>query len=539
MITVVPSSESILKAVSSANSEALLVNKKGLDSSQAFESTLKKVNASDSNESSQAKTTPTEDVESSTTTTTTQAQPGEAPSKQDPLSDDATTLEAPAVSDLDTTLALPYVTLPPVPMATLEVPVQAEAVQQEYPKSLPVLENISKPETALELTPIENVDPTLVQEVVENIDPLLLQKTLEAVDLKSLSKSPNIASSALEAPPKSFSIEDTVKEKVLEASKLLNLDAPTVVKDAPVLLNANALEASLKATDTTKTTQEPTETSLESRPLTEGSTLLEASVDQRGDAPTDTPTQGETPSKEDKAPAKEERVADLANTIQGIVPDKAFVKPLEGIVTEAQGVQGIQPLTHQVASGIQSAYDSANKTMQIQLNPEDLGHMRIQIKQVGEGQVSARLVVERPEAVEQVKTQLQDLQRNLEQQGLKMDKIEVILAGASNPTGSDTNKESNKDLTGQGRFEDSFNREGAFQQASQEDPAQRFQDELNALNPQVAPPLEGQAVQARLEELNVLRQSYQTYKQHSMSLPEAPKNKVFSTFNRTGLNVLA
>jgi septal ring factor EnvC (AmiA/AmiB activator) len=177
--------------------------------------------------------------------------------------------------------------------------------------------------------------------------------------------------------------------------------------------------------------------------------------------------------------------------------------------------------------------------MQIQLNPEDLGHMRIQIKQLGEGQVSARLVVERPEAVEQVKTQLQDLQRNLEQQGLKMDKIEVVLAGANSQASSDSNKDQNKDNAEQARFQDGLNKDGAFQQASQEERANIFQDELNALNPQGAYPIEGQDSQVRLEELNALRQSYQSYKQQSVSTPEVPKNQVFSTFNSTGLNVLA
>ncbi len=489
--TVAHASELLLNAVSSANSEALVVNAKNNSTTNDFKSALnqakqeapqgsKKLNdAKDSNASSKSEVAkPETDVAK----TTSQNAPSEEISKTD---------DPKLVSSLDAALAMPYVTTPPLPTLSVDLS-SAELDTEAETTSTPLLEVLKKPETHLELTTVDELDPTLVQ------------KALEAV-----------------------------KEKTTEASSLLNLDASKVVQEAPLILNANALEASLKAGDISKTIQDPAETSLEASPLTD-STPLDASI-VRGDAS----SERDSSAKDEQAPNKDALVSDLPTTVQGVVPDTAFVKPLEGVVTSAQGVQGIQPLTNQVASGIQSAYDSTNKTMQIQLNPEDLGHMRIQIKQVGEGQVSARLVVERPEAVEQVKTQLQDLQRNLEQQGLKMDKIEVVLAGANSQASSDSNKDQNKDNAEQARFQDGLNRDGGFQQPSRQEQGQTFQDELSTLNPQGAYPIEGQDSQARLEELNALRQSYQTYKQQSISVPDVPKNQVFSTFNRTGLNVLA
>ncbi|MFN9691577.1 MAG: flagellar hook-length control protein FliK [Vampirovibrionales bacterium] len=518
MITVAPASESILKAVSSANSEALVVNAKNNSSTNDFKSALNQAKQ----ESPAKAETPAKKVDTSkdepTNAVSSTATVEKSPQSPTEESSQATPEETVATAtSLDAALAVPYVTVPPVPTLTLEAPV-AEATTEEKPDT-PLVDVLKKPETTvetpLELTPVEDVDPTV------------LAKAVEAVKLDSN----NLEKASLEPTNKSFTVQDAVKEKVLEASQLLNLDASKVVQDAPVIVSANALEASLKAGDTKTLTKTP----LESTTLTESSTLIETPVAQAGKPA----TQGEGFSQEGEAPAKEELVADLPTTVQGVVPDTAFTKPLEGVVPQAQGVQGIQPLTHQVASGIQSAYDSTNKTMQIQLNPEDLGHMRIQIKQIGEGQVSARLVVERPEAVEQVKTQLQDLQRNLEQQGLKMDKIEIVLAGANSQGSADASKDQNKDSTGQGRFEDGLNKDGAFQHASQEERANIFQDELNALNAQISSPLEGADSQARLEELNALRQSFQSYKQQSVSIPEVPKNQVFSTFNRTGLNVLA
>lgn len=502
MITVAPASESILKAVSSANSAALVVNAKNNSATNDFKSALnqakqdapqssKKSNdAKDSNTSSKSEVSK---PETEVAKTTSQSVSSEETSK----TDDPT-----VVSSLDAALAMPYVTPPPLPTLTIEVP--TAELNTEAKTTIPLLEALKKPETPLELTPVNELDPALVQ------------KAIEAVKLD-----------ANDPTPKSFTLQDAVQEKVLEASQLLNLEPTKVVQDAPILVSANALEASLKVADV----ETPTETPLE----TENSTLIEAPVAQ-ADKPS---TEGEGFSKEGEAPKEDPTQSDASTLVQNVVPDVAFAKPVEGVATQNQGVQGIQPLTNQVANGIKSAYDSSNKTMQIQLNPEDLGHMRIQIKQIGEGQVSARLVVERPEAVEQVKTQLQDLQRNLEQQGLKMDKIEVVLAGANSQASSDSNKDQNKDNAEQARFQDGLNKDGAFQQTSQEEQAQSFQDELKGLNPQGAYPLEGQDSQVRLEELNALRQSYQSYKQQSVSTPEVPKNQVFSTFNSTGLNVLA
>ena len=518
MITVAPASETILKAVSSANSEALVVNAKHNSSTNDFKSAL---NQAKQDAPAKKVDTPKDKPTDAVSRTATVQKAPQSPTETTPPTEEssqATTEEtlAPATS-LDAALALPYVTVPPVPTLTLEAPV-AEATTEAKPDA-PLVDVLKKPETVveapLELTPVEDVDPTV------------LAKALDAVKLDYN----NLEKASIEPTNKSFTVQDAVKEKVLEASQLLNLDASKVVQDAPIIVSANALEASLKAGDAKTLTETP----LESSTFTESSTLIETPVAQAGKPA----TQGEGFSQEREAPKENPTQSEVPTLVQSVVPDTAFAKPVEGVVTQAQGLQGIQPLTHQVASGIQSAYDSTNKTIQIQLNPEDLGHMRIQIKQIGEGQVSARLVVERPEAVEQVKTQLQDLQRNLEQQGLKMDKIEIILAGANSQGSADASKDQNKDSTGQGRFQDGLNKDGAFQQASQEERANIFQDELNALNAQISSPLEGADSQARLEELNALRQSFQSYKQQSVSIPEVPKNQVFSTFNRTGLNVLA
>jgi hypothetical protein len=481
-----PTSEPLLKAVSSANSEALVVNGKNnsLKNNTApddFKSALnqaqqqapqqaetrgEQVNRVDANEDeanresvveNETNTPSPEKIALSSTEEQSSALETTAPS---------TGQENTAVLNAEAAMAFAYVT--PVPPMTLErnAPVEefsnSPTPEPSFPTAGPT------PLNPLELTPIDEVNPAVVEEA--------------------------LAAMKLQANQKSVSVDGNVLQNVPETSPL------------------------------------KTETGI--------------SVERESETLQDDSTQEDGLLNDENTPTEETVVLNAPLIDPSMVPADAFTaKSIEGVLDQNIVEQGIQPLGLQVVRGIQSAYDSASKTMQLQLNPEDLGHMRIQIKQVGEGLVSARLVVERPEAVEQVKTQLQDLQRSLEQQGLKMDKIDIVLAGANNQASGETNKESKNDWKEQEAFQD--NPSGGFQQSAQEEQRQAFQENFNATSPQGAFPVEDQGVQARLEELNSLRQSYQTYKQQSLRensrvfLPEQAQNQNFSPVQQAGINVLA
>jgi hypothetical protein len=545
--TFTPSSEPLLKAVSSANSEALVVNGKNNSSpnkasSNDFKSALnqaeqqapqqaetrgEQVNRANANKREanhesipeKGENTPSpEQIALSTTVEASLAVETTTPS---------TGQENTAVLNVEALMAFAYVT--PVPPMTLALNAPVEELSH-LPTPEPSFQTaVVTPVNPLELTPIDEVNPAVVEEA-------LAAMKLQA-NQKSVSVDGNVLQNVSETSPflkpeLPVAEQVNVLENVLQASPL--------VETPSLLISTNPLEASLKAGEPSNALPVSEQTSAEAPLASEtGISVEKGSATLQGDS-----TQEDGLLKDENTPTEETVILNAPVIDPSMAPTDAFTaKSIEAVLNQKSVEQGIQPLGLQVARGIQSAYDSASKTMQVQLNPEDLGHMRIQIKQVGEGLVSARLVVERPEAVEQVKTQLQDLQRSLEQQGLKMDKIDIVLAGANNPSSSDSNKESKNDGKEQKAFQD--NPSGGFQQSAQEEQRQAFQEDLQGVSLKSTLPVENQAVQARLEELNSLRQSYQTYKQQSLrespgvSTPEQPKNQIFSPVQQAGLNILA
>jgi hypothetical protein len=545
--TFTPTSEPLLKAVSSANSEALVVNGKNnslknnaapndfksalnqaqLQTPQQTETHGKQVNRVDANEDEANRESVVENETNTPSPEKIALSSTEEPSSALETTAPSTGQENTAVLNAEAAMAFAYVT--PAPPMTLErnAPVEefsnSPTPEPSFPTAGPT------PLNPLELTPIDEVNPAVVEEALAAMKLQANQKSV-SVDGNVLQNVPE--TSPFLKPELPIAEQNNALENVLQGSK--------TVETLQILISANSLESSLKAGERSNAFPVSEQTSVEGPLATETS----SSVEQGRPTLQDDSTQEDGLLNDENTPTEETVVLNAPLIDPSMAPADAFTaKSVEGVLNQNIVEQGIQPLGLQVVRGIQSAYDSASKTMQLQLNPEDLGHMRIQIKQVGEGLVSARLVVERPEAVEQVKTQLQDLQRSLEQQGLKMDKIDIVLAGANNQASGETNKESKNDGKEQEAFQD--NPSGGFQQSAQEEQRQAFQENFNATSPQGAFPVEDQGVQARLEELNSLRQSYQTYKQQSLreslgvSTPEQPKNQIFSPFQQAGLNVLA
>ena len=195
----------------------------------------------------------------------------------------------------------------------------------------------------------------------------------------------------------------------------------------------------------------------------------------------------------------EEAVSPALSLVNGV--NTPVVNPL-GESNQPKALN-LTPLASQAVQGIQSAYDSANKTMQLQLNPEDLGSLRIQIKQMNEGLISARLVVEQPDALNKMQDQVNDMQRHLESQGLKVDKIEVVLAGANSQASKDSAEGERPS-----HFQQSMNGDSDFKQSSSEESPRPQEDLTFTANTASETPPSTEQVQERLNELNALRQRY-------------------------------
>ena len=80
----------------------------------------------------------------------------------------------------------------------------------------------------------------------------------------------------------------------------------------------------------------------------------------------------------------------------------------------------------QVQNGLLSALHNGGTRLDLQLNPVELGSIAITL-QSRNGEVSACLRVEKPETLQAMQQQAESIRLQLEQQGVKIDKIEVQL----------------------------------------------------------------------------------------------------------------
>ena len=81
-------------------------------------------------------------------------------------------------------------------------------------------------------------------------------------------------------------------------------------------------------------------------------------------------------------------------------------------------------VARQVESGLLSALKDGGSRLDLQLHPQELGAITLTLT-ARNGEVSARIRSEKSETAEMVSRQLDSIRANLEQQGIKVDKIEV------------------------------------------------------------------------------------------------------------------
>jgi hypothetical protein len=349
---------------------------------------------------------------------------------------------------------------------------------------------------------------------VENLKPTEVNAIL-----KKLEASPSSATASSTSEIERPLAVETVITTILENTSLA--ETPT-----PRLLTANALEASLKV--------ESPVTSTAGSSLPENLDLKSPSLNA------DTPSsEGESPSKEQNTSSTEQMFNRMpsSETLPMSTLQAGVSFPIENTLSATEnGPQTITPLRDQITEGVKTAYHRANKTMEIQLNPADLGHMRIQIKQIGEGHISARLLLERGEAVNQITEQVQNLKANLEQQGLKVENIEVILAGAAGSARQEHSSQNNQ--SGAYSDADTSKEQSSFQQQNHSSPEEKdFKQNTGVLNNSSFTPVSDSESRQRLEELDALRQNFQPYTEVERSRPAIEKERPQREFSQKSIDL--
>jgi hypothetical protein len=85
----------------------------------------------------------------------------------------------------------------------------------------------------------------------------------------------------------------------------------------------------------------------------------------------------------------------------------------------------------QVAEGAVYSLKQGQRELIIRLNPDNLGEVRINLTRHGANELSARLIASTPESHDLLQSQLDSLKQNLEAQGIRVERLSVIMAGGS------------------------------------------------------------------------------------------------------------
>lgn len=131
----------------------------------------------------------------------------------------------------------------------------------------------------------------------------------------------------------------------------------------------------------------------------------------------------------------------------------------------------------QVGDALRTSLNTGSPTVQLRLQPDDLGTVRIQLQQTADGQINARFIVERPEALEQLQHQHHDLKLTLKQHGIDLAESTFRLAGMDEEVGriaarlegnrgasDSTSGQPNRDAQQNSPFQQSFGQASSQQQ---------------------------------------------------------------------------
>ncbi|MBX2861361.1 MAG: flagellar hook-length control protein FliK, partial [Vampirovibrio sp.] len=139
--------------------------------------------------------------------------------------------------------------------------------------------------------------------------------------------------------------------------------------------------------------------------------------------------------------ASVQSVTSTVNSAVQAVTGQAQPTPL----APAEASQPTQPIAQQVVDGLDADLDvvSAAKgrnEITLQLNPENLGSVRVRLVSLGNNEVNARFITQTPEAQDALQDQLSALKTTLESKGIRVNRLTVnMVAMATGEHNADAN----------------------------------------------------------------------------------------------------
>ena len=118
--------------------------------------------------------------------------------------------------------------------------------------------------------------------------------------------------------------------------------------------------------------------------------------------------------------------------------------------------------------------NSARKEISFNLTPDDLGTVRVHLNSTSNHQLSARFIVTSVEAQSALENNVHQLKQSLEQQGVRVDQVNIVLAGAAESKVAHGNNASNQqDFSGNQQQDSAKEQTRDFDQRNQQNQARQ------------------------------------------------------------------
>lgn len=144
-----------------------------------------------------------------------------------------------------------------------------------------------------------------------------------------------------------------------------------------------------------------------------------------------TGSSGENADQQEHFEQSKETRADMSDTgVHGTghqsVQTEEFVLPTESTQPYTTSQIDVNDVINQIARNVRVTISEAATSMEMQLNPEHLGKIYLNISE-REGVIRAQITAQNEAVKEALETQLVELRTNLSQQGIKVDAVEVTV----------------------------------------------------------------------------------------------------------------
>lgn len=240
-------------------------------------------------------------------------------------------------------------------------------------------------------------------------DILSNEEILPNEELNNLSF-PQVAEDATSILQSSVTAEDTIAQNPESEEKVVQtLVASSLAQEEQPLVSQQAA-----AEDTTEAAEDNKVENIkiiveDERKLTEESAQMQGK--QEGDGK----------PKQEKAPVE----TNFDQFVQSLVDTK--VENVQSFSNRAEQLEQMREIVTQVVEQIKVMIKPEATSMELQLNPENLGKINLSVI-AKDGQITANFVTQNELARQALESQVQVLRENLENQGLKVDAIEVTVS---------------------------------------------------------------------------------------------------------------